>query len=461
MTNGTPSDLLADLRDGNAKMGVWGTGFIGYSTLANFANEGIECVGFDIDSDLVATINDGEVPIETVEHWLGFDPAPLVDEGLLDATTDYEELLAEDVRVHFVAIPTEREGEPWARPLRQTFERITESEVAGRDQPLVTITESTMTPGMTDEEALPIVRESTLTLGDDVLVGVAPRRDWFTSRKRSLPDIPRIYGGQNDEARAHTEEVLGIVVENLVEASDHRHAEMVKSVENAYRHVGITLANQLARAYPGTDVREVLRLAATKWNIPAYHPSVGIGGYCIPIASKYVLEGADRPDELSLLTNTVETDEQHPAVIADSIAAHGVESVAILGLAYKGDVKVDVLSPTKAIARRLRERGVDVAVNDPYYDDEYVEAETGVDSIAFPDDLGDWEAVVVAADHRQYTYVQNERILDGLDRCELVIDSPKTWDDIPFADHDIEYYYTGGKGWYCEPETQEASAQND
>jgi nucleotide sugar dehydrogenase len=447
--------LLADLRTGAARIGVWGAGFIGFSTMANFANSGIETRAYDIDPQQVETINDGEIPIDTLEYWLGFQTDDLVEAGLMRADTDHADLLSADTRVHFVAIPTEKDGDPWAEPLRQTAARLAESEVR-EGEPMVVIVESTLTPGMAEEVVMPVFEESALELGEDVLVGVAPRRDWFTSRKRGLTDIPRVFGGQNDRATAYMDSVLSVVCDNLVEASDHTHAEMVKSVENAYRHMGITLANQLARAYPNKDIREVLELAATKWNIPAYFPSIGIGGYCIPQASKYVVDGAENAEELSIMSEVIRTDESHPELIADVIADHGVDSVTILGLAYKGDVKVDVLSPTKDIARRLSERGVDVAVNDPYFDDEYIREQTGATPVAFPDGLAGRDAVVVAAGHRQYTYTPQADVLSNLTDCDLIIDSPKVWDDLELGDTDTEYFYTGGAGWLGSD--QQASA---
>jgi nucleotide sugar dehydrogenase len=441
-----PAALKRSLSDGDAEIGIWGNGFIGFSTMANFANNGFACRGYDIDADLVDTINDGEVPIDTLEYWLGFDTEPLVDEGLMRATTDPTELQDPSVRVHFVAVPTEKEGEPWAGPLEDVVSKIVEIP-ASSSEPLVVIIESTLTPGMTEDVVFPIVEASDLELGEELLLGVAPRRDWFTSKDKHLVDIPRVFGGQNETATEHVESVLQEVCKNLVAASDHAHAEIVKSVENAYRHIGIALANQLSRSYPDTDMREVLELAATKWNIPAYFPSVGIGGYCIPVASKYVLSGATNESELSLLQETIKTDQEQPLLVADSLVDRGVDTVTILGLAYKGDIKVDILSPTKQIASRLLDQGVDVKVNDPYFDDEYISRVTGAEGVSFPEGLSGSDAVVLVADHRRYSYVQNDRILGTLDEGSLVIDNSRLWEDIPFEDAGVEYYYTGADGW--------------
>jgi nucleotide sugar dehydrogenase len=222
---------------------------------------------------------------------------------------------------------------------------------------------------------------------------------------------------------------------------------LIKSVENAYRHVGISLANQLARAYPDIDMREVLKLVGTKWNVPTYYPSVGTGGYCIPVASQYVLAGTDHEEELTILDETVETDKQQPMIVADALAERGVSSVAILGLAYKGDLRVDVLTPTVPITSRLQEHGIDVSIHDPFYDDEYIEERTDAEGVEFPEGLAGKDAVLIVADHREYTYFPHGRVLDELDQCSAVVDNHRVWEDIPFDEHGIEYVYTGGEGW--------------
>jgi len=447
MTGERRESLRSKLRSGRFRIGVWGLGFIGYSTIAHFANEGTRCIGYDVDPDVVQQTQNGEIPVSDLEYWLGFDTRSLVEDGLIEATTDADEILSDDVLVHFLAIPTERDGEPWEGALRETAERLAAYAEIDTEEPVLVIVESTLTPGMSDDVIFDAFESSGLEIGTDILVGVAPRRDWFISPDKNLRSLPRVYGGQDARTNERMESVLGIVCNNLVEAPDHHHAELVKSIENAYRHVGITLANQLSRAYTDIDMREVLQLVGTKWNIPTYYPSIGTGGYCIPLSSQYVLAGTDNPDELSILHDTIETDRDQPRLTADALAAHGAESVAVLGFAYKGDVKVDILSPTKPIVDRLQEHGVSVAVNDPYYDDEYIEAETGAESITFPAGLRGRDAVLIVADHQKYKSIPHDRILDAAETTTLVVDNQRTWEDLPLEDHGIEYYYTGAKGW--------------
>ena len=296
-------ELRKALLEGNKRIAVWGTGHIGYSTMSHFAERGVQVLGFDIDQTKVDPINAGEIPIMAMDYWLGFDPKFLYQHGMAHATSDYTEVLASDMAVHFIAIPTERNGTPWMVPLEDVICKIIDAIKAGNfDQAPVVIIESTLTPGTTDKFVIPLFEAAGLTVGEDVLLGCAPRRDWFSSAdNKSLRTITRIYGGFNEKTADTMFEVLNIVCESLVRAPDHHHAEVVKSIENAYRHAEVALAFQLTRAFPNLDMRTVLGLVGTKWNVGTFFPSFGVGGYCIPLSSHYVIEGAEKREELSLL----------------------------------------------------------------------------------------------------------------------------------------------------------------
>lgn len=243
-------------------------------------------------------------------------------------------------------------------------------------------------------------------------------------------------------------DVLGIVCDTLIPAPDHRHAEIVKSVENAYRHAEITLANQLSLAYPSLNMTEVLKLVGTKWNVNIYHPSFGTGGYCIPLSSKYVLEGAERPEYLTILKETVATDETLPRIVADRIADSGIKSVGILGLSYKGDLKVHILSPALGITRRLRERNVSVKLNDPYYTNEEIRKLTETESFQFPEGLSEFECVLIVAGHRVYKAIPDTQLKKHLKKCRLIIDNvEETWKHFDWSSPEIKYYVAGDSDW--------------
>lgn len=440
-------NLRQKLLNGDKKIGVWGTGFIGYSSMAYFANKGVKCIGYDISKEIVDKINKGEIPVPGLGYWLAFDVQPLVKSGMLRCTTDFKELMQPDVAVHLIAIPTEKEDKPWDGALIDVVQKLSQFKSIKTDEPPLVIIESTLTPGRSDQIILPIFEKAGLKVGKDILVGIAPRRDWFISSDKSLKNLPRIIGGTTPETTEKMRQVLSLVVDTLHAAPDHKHAEMVKSIENAYRHVGISLANELTLAYPDINIREVLRLVGTKWNIPTYQPSFGTGGYCIPLSSQYVLLGTEHKDMLKILNETIAVDCNMPYLVSDSVIKRGAKKVGILGLSYKGNLKVHILSPTLKIAKYLKDKGLSVKVNDPQYTPDEIKRIIGLESFDFPKGLSEFDTILLIADHREYTYTQIKDIFANLSNCKLILDNTGIWAHLPFKEKGIEYHVAGDKGW--------------
>lgn len=440
-------ELRELLLKGERKVAVWGTGYIGFSTMANFAASGVSCLGTDISDAVVTAINSGRTPVPNMEYWLGFDTKYLVESGMMKATKEWQTLLTPEFAVHMIAVPTEREDKPWDGALEDVTKKISRQGRSAQEPRLI-IVESTLTPKKTDHLIIPVLEDGGLQVGSDVLVGVAPRRDWFISPEKNLRSLPRVVGGTTPETTRLMIDVLSVVCDKLIPAPDYRHAEIVKSIENAYRHVEITLANQLSLSYPELDMTEVLRLVGTKWNIGTYHPSFGTGGYCIPLSSQYVLGGAEKPEYLTILKETITTDKNLPIILADQVADRGFRKVGILGLSYKGDLKVHVLSPTIRIANRLRERGVVVKVNDPYYTADEIKMITAVESFDFPEGLAEFECILIVAGHRLYRAISEATLRAHLNSCKVIIDNvEEAWRHFDWKLTGIEYYVAGDSGW--------------
>jgi nucleotide sugar dehydrogenase len=436
------------LLEGSKKIGVWGTGHIGYSSMCHFAERGVRVVGVDVDLEKVRLINSGENPIFAMDYWLGFTPKYLYETGVARATTEWGELISPDVLVHLVCIPTEQYGKPYFDILEEVCRKLTAFRDVHTEGPPVVIIESTLAPSTADNVVIPIFEEAGMRVGRDVLIGCAPRRDWFGTPDKSLRTLPRIIGGTDRKTTTVIKDVLGIVCENLLPAPDHHHAEVVKSIENAYRHMEIALANELALAYPGLDVRTVLELVGTKWNVGTFHPSLGVGGYCIPLASLYVLEGATHPEYLTLLEATVVSSEAQPKRVAQYLVDRGdVKKVGILGLSYIGNVKVWSQSPTIEIVRVLKQNGIDVAVHDPHYSPEEIKGLADADTFDFPAGLNDFDTVIVVAGHREYEALSHAETVGCLTSCKLVLDNAELWRDIDLVGHGIEYHLAGDRNW--------------
>jgi nucleotide sugar dehydrogenase len=423
-----------DFITGKYGIGVWGVGFIGATTAMAYASEGVRVTCYDINSDNVRGINMGKTAVTNLEFWFGATMTEFVEKGLIRATTDVKAMADENIKVHFVCIPTERDAEPWNEALIDVLERL-----KAIGPPLVII-ESTLTPGTLDS----------LDLGG-LAVGVSPRRDWFHSPEKNLKNLPRIYGGMSREIACNMREILSVVVDNLVEASNHRVAELVKSVENSLLHVPAVYATQLAHAYPDLDIGEVLRLAATHWRIPAYYPSLGTGGYCIPLSSKYVKKGAARPEYLTILDSAIASDVVEPLFMARRVAEIQKKgAVGILGVSYKGDLKVHVLSPAIPIIDYLRRKtSLTVRVHDPYYAPREVRDLFGVEWFSLNGDLALFDVIIMVTDHKIFRRYPAQKLLETLKSGALIVDNYGIWAHYRkyFLEKGIRYYKIGDPGW--------------
>ncbi|MBU0615822.1 MAG: nucleotide sugar dehydrogenase [Nanoarchaeota archaeon] len=439
-------NLKEQLITGRKKLGVWGLGYIGFSSIAYFARAGITCLGTDPLQHRVDDVNHGKVTIPNFQYWLGFDVKQLSDNKIMQATADWKELISNEVAVHLVTIPTEQGGKPYHEYLKDVIIKLSKFKDIKTEHPPLVIVESTLTPTVMDNIVIPLFKEKGITVGKDILLGVAPRRDWFTESDKTLKTLPRVVGGTTPETTDLMADVLGIICDTIIKAPDHKHAAIVKSIENAYRQLDITFANQLSLAYPDMDMTYVLKMVGTKWNIGTYHPSFGTGGYCIPLAPQYVLEGAKHPEKLTLIKESLKTDFSQPNTVVESLIKRGIKKVAILGIAYTGDLKVHVLSPGIPIAKMLKEKGIDVKVNDPYYSDQEIRDLTGCEPIKFPSGLADRDSIVIVSPHMQYKYTNNQEIKKQLGNVKFILDNMGIWKSMEKPEGAI-YHEAGDAHW--------------
>ena len=445
---------IADaLRAHRTRLAVWGLGYVGFSSLASFAREGIRVMGTDVDSRRVDQVNGAEGAgalahaLPGIDDLVGFDVRSLVGEGSVTATSRWQDLAGAETAVHLIAVPTERDGRPWSPPLADVLAKIFSFDLATarRDPPLVII-ESTLAASWFASVVGPLAADHGVEIGTDVLLGVAPRRDWFGHPDLTLKRLPRVVGGTDRRSTEATTEVVGMVSDSVHVARDHLQAALTKTVENAYRHLNITFANELAEAFPEVNMREVLELAGTKWNVETYRPSLGIGGYCIPVAPQYVLDSAADTGVLGLLRHSIESEQLQPHRVADSIMSTGARSVGILGISYRAGLRIHHSSPALRLGERLRSFGLDVRVHDPGYNAEAILDICGVEAFDFPAELRCFDVVVVSVGHNAYR-IPYAHLVSSLRRDAVVIDNEGVWPDLPAHAREITYHQAGDPGW--------------
>ena len=430
------------LKSKKYKIAVWGTGYIGLSTMVYFSKKKIKCVGFDINKEKIKKINSGVLPLADLEKWFGFDIKSLVKSGYLKATSNYKELTTEDFLVHFIAIPTEKNGKPYYKPLLSVLSNIAKINNSAKNPPII-IVESTLAPKVSDKKIIPFLERKKLKVGKNILLSIAPRRDWFIEGGKNLENLDRVYGSTDKQSTKVTKDVLSIVCKKLHVASSYRVSEMVKSVENAYRHMDITLANQLSLAFPKDNIREVLKLVGTKWNVETFNPGIGAGGYCIPLSSRYILSQVKSLKKLSLLRETIKTDDGMSKFIANSIKKKGLKKIGVLGLSYKGDLKVSVLSKVIPLVKSLKKKGLKVELFDPYFTDKEIFEAVKVKTFKFPGELKKFDGLIVSVNHKQFNI--SKKVLEkNTKNCKLIIDHDGAWKKYNLKNN---YHLTGDREW--------------
>lgn len=428
---------------GSTDIAVWGLGLIGYTLAGELARCGRRCLIRDIDPERVRRLNEGELPFRHLPS-LPHSYAHEAQSGALRATGDPGELLTIDHPIHVLCVPTERDGNIDSNTLAEVIEQIA---TGAQARPLYVVIESTIAPAWLDTIVHPTFASAGLEHGVDYHLGASPRRDWLTAHGHTLASIPKIIGGDSPQAVRMMRALYGPACGQLLEAHDAKHAALVKVVENYFRYRDILLANELSKLMPWYDITSVLRLASTKWNMDLYHPSLGIGGYCVPLAKDYL----GQEPGLEAFADELNTEEEKIFSEARSaLRGHGqFQTVAILGIAYAPGMKIHTRSPGVRLARELADEGSTVLVHDPLYSPEEVARITGGTPLRFPEGLRACDSVLVMTDHQLYRDIEHRRLLAHLDPNSCVVDNLGTWSDRAFPGS-LRYREVGDRGYFAD-----------
>jgi UDP-N-acetyl-D-mannosaminuronate dehydrogenase len=129
--------------------------------------------------------------------------------------------------------------------------------------------------------------------------------------------------------------------------------------------------------------------------------------------------------------------------------------VGILGISYKGDIKVPRVSRSAQIGRLLADHGLAVAIHDPYFDEAEVNQLFGLERFAFPSEVERFEGLLLGADHREYTTVHWNEVIHRMAGCRLILDGCGAWGNIDFEHHGIAYFQPGTQNWLQVPDPKE------
>ena len=364
--------LIKKIQKREFKVGIIGLGYVGLPLMWTFHEKEMPVIGYDIDEYKVKCINEGT---PYIKH-LGIDKMQVLsDSERCFATTDFTRLDEADALLMCVPTPLNIHREPEMRFVVETTQTISRNL---RKNQLV-ILESTTWPGTTEELIIPILEEqSGLTSGKDFYVAYSPEREDPGNAEFNTAKIPKVVGGNGEEALQLAYELYNTSIVETVPVRDTKTAEAVKLTENIFRSINIALVNELKVVYKemGIDVHEVLDAAETKpFGFMKFTPGPGLGGHCIPIDPFYLTWKARQYEQNTRFIELAgEINTEMPKYVVNR-TLHALNShkkavngskVLILGLAYKPNVDDDRESPSYKLMDLFDSMGAEVSYYDPF-----------------------------------------------------------------------------------------------
>ncbi len=409
-------ELISLIREKRARVGVIGLGYVGLPLATEFASQGFNATGFEVDQSKADRINAGESYIGDVASQAIKDA---VSAGRISATTDFDQLKECDAIIICVPTPLRKTKEPDISFIMAAADEIKKRLRRGQ----LIILESTTYPGTTNEVLLPMLQETGLNLDEDFLLAFSPERVDPGNPDFQTHNIPKVVGGVTDDSTAAAAYLYSQIVRDVHSVSSARVAEAAKLLENTFRAVNIGMANEMARlCYAlNIDTWEVIRAAATKpFGFMPFYPGPGIGGHCIPLDPHYLSWKARQHGFDSRFIGLAEEvnsrmPEHVVQLVSDGLnddrkAMNGAR-ILMLGVAYKKDIDDVRESPALSIIDRLRSKGCDVRYHDPFvsqvnFDDAHTEGSGApLSSVELSDDeIQSADCVVIVTNHSQIDY---------------------------------------------------------
>ncbi|GFO57758.1 UDP-N-acetyl-D-galactosamine dehydrogenase [Geomonas silvestris] len=400
---------------------VIGLGYVGLPVAVAFGKVR-RTVGFDINSARIAELRQGHDRTGEVSG----EELKAADILLTDSIEDLRR-----ADFHIVAVPTPIDAAN--QPDLRLMYRASETVGAALKPGDIVVYESTVYPGVTEDECLPILeRVSGLTAGRDFFVGYSPERINPGDKEHTFTKIKKVVAGQTPE----TLEIVAQVYSSVVTAGVHRAssikvAEAAKVIENTQRDLNIALMNELAVIFDrmGIDTGEVLAAAGSKWNFLKFSPGL-VGGHCIGVDPYYLTHKAEKLGYIPqvILAGRRINDGMGKFVAQRAVkeiiqAGHPVLNclVTVLGLTFKEDCPDLRNSKVIDIITELKDYGIRVQVCDPLADPTEARHEYGVDLIPL-NEVEPAVAVVAAVAHRQYRALGLQELLALMNHNPVLVD---------------------------------------
>ncbi|WP_158161610.1 Vi polysaccharide biosynthesis UDP-N-acetylglucosamine C-6 dehydrogenase TviB [Grimontia hollisae] len=394
----------------NVKIGIIGLGYVGLPLAVEFAKK-FNVIGFDINEGRVAELRDGK------DSTLECSPEELKEATFLEYSANKEDLKSCNVYIVTVPTPIDEHKQPDMRPLIKASEMLG-SVISKGD---VVIYESTVYPGATEEDCIPVLEKvSGLTFNQDFYAGYSPERINPGDKEHRVTNILKVTSGSTSEIAEFVDQLYKTVIAaGTHKASSIKVAEAAKVIENTQRDVNIALINELSIIFNklNIDTLEVLEAAGTKWNFLPFRPGL-VGGHCIGVDPYY-------------LTHKAQSVGYHPEMILagrrlnDGMGQYVVSqlvkkmlkkrihvegaNVLVMGLTFKENCPDLRNTKVVDIISELKEYNINVDIVDPWCSHEEAEKEFGLPLCKKPR-KGHYDAIIMAVSHDEFRKMGAEEI---------------------------------------------------
>jgi len=383
---------------------VTGLGYVGLPLALELAKQ-FRVIGFDINQERIALMQQG------------IDPSKELDSTAFEGcditfTANVADL--QHAHFHIIGVPTDIDSNkvPNLNPLLGATKSVASALKKGD----VVVYESTVYPGCTEDDCLPILESvSGLQGGVDFKYGYSPERIVPGDKVRTLTTILKIVSGNDAEAL----ELIAAVYGSIIKAGLHRAesikvAEAAKVIENTQRDINISLMNELAIIFDkmGIDTQAVLAAAGTKWNFHPYQPGL-VGGHCISVDPFYLMHKAKMIGiEPQVIAAGRRVNDFIPSFIAKRIVQSLIEQdknpgksrVLVMGITFKEEVSDIRNSKVVDLIKELEDYSIAVDVIDPFGSPAELAHEYNIHLKAAPE--GKYDSIVLAVGHQAYRTMQ-------------------------------------------------------
>lgn len=398
----------------NHKIAVIGLGYVGLP-LARLLATKYSVVGFDINENRIKEINDGkDSTLEVDEDLLKAvvrSINPISDNSIgLFCSANISDIQNANIYIITVPTPVDKHNRPDLTPLYKSSETV--GKVLGRND--IVIYESTVYPGVTEEECVPVLEKTSgLQFNKDFFAGYSPERINPGDKLHTVDKILKVTSGSTPE--------IGKIVDDLyksvITAGTHlaptiKVAEASKVIENSQRDVNIAFMNELAKIFSLMDIdtHDVLEAAGTKWNFLKFKPGL-VGGHCIGVDPFYLAQKAQEIGYYSeLILSARRLNDSMGAFVASQVIKLMIKreipikgaKVLNLGITFKENCPDIRNSKVIDVITQLEDYGLEVKTYDPWADVEEVSHEYSIDLLAKLEEENKFNVIVLSVSHQEF-----------------------------------------------------------